>query len=352
MWTGIYIYIDSAAVQRGKFTEKEFSPLLVKIYAAMKHVIEEISKLLPKYQGALMGLPEGVKAKATDIRLSVGYSPLLFLGRERCPIKNAAPISMAELQDLVFTFCDFSVYKHVEEIKQGFISVKGRYRVGICGTAVLGQQGIENIKDIRSVTIRVPRLIYGAAEELRRKVKELDRGLLIVGEPSSGKTTILRDLMVMLSERRLAVLDQRWELTGGFNLGDIDALCGYPKDEGIRHAIRNLGSEILICDELEAAELPSVAMAAASGVSIIATVHGALDRGVRPLVYSLVKTGAFPYIVQLNGRDRPCSVGRVWEAGELLENFRSTAFNMCGNTGRLGQNSQAEPESPPFGDIW
>lgn len=285
----------------------------------MSNCLDEFFQYLPQYRDCFTKIPDSVKNRITDLYLSAGFSPVFFLGRERfCPV---APIfSPEEMQDLIFALCDFSVYKHVEELKKGFISAKGNFRVGICGTAVTEGERIDNIKEITSLTIRIPRLIHGAADDLLCKAKSLHKGILLVGEPSSGKTTLLRDLIHLLSERRLVVLDERWELTGGERQKNIQVLYGYPKKSAISHAVRNLGAEIILCDELEENDLPAVKSAVHSGASLIATVHG--NTVYRPLVQALAETGGFSQIAELTGRDSPCKVRRVWEEEELLEAYR------------------------------
>ena len=82
----------------------------------------------------------------------------------------------------------------------------------------------------------------------------LERGVLVVGPPSSGKTTFLRDVARSLSlgrfgpSRRVAVVDERGEL-GGYDLGpNADVLRGYPKAAGLDAAIRTLSPEVAVLD--------------------------------------------------------------------------------------------------------
>lgn len=296
----------------------------------MINAVDILAQAIPSYREQLLNLPVKIKNDATDLKLSAGFSPVLFLNREIYRIKDCKPLTAADIQDIFFSMCDFSVYKHLEEIKQGFITYKGRYRVGICGTAVTEGGEITNIKNITSLIVRIPRLIYGAAEDLRQKVNRLTDGILIVGEPASGKTTVLRDLLIVLSEKRLVVLDERRELTGGLKGTELDVLYGYPKNHGINHAIRNLGAEVIMCDELEEGDLSSVKSAASSGVNLIATVHGAKGKTVRSLVLELSRTGAFKYIALMKGRDNPCLIEKVLEADDFVKAYGSNIYNSSG----------------------
>ena len=74
----------------------------------------------------------------------------------------------------------------------------------------------------------------------------MEKGVLVAGPPSSGKTTFLRDIARSLSlgrfasGRRVAIVDERGEL-GGFDLGPCaDILRGYPKETGLEVALRVL----------------------------------------------------------------------------------------------------------------
>ena len=83
---------------------------------------------------------------------------------------------------------------------------------------------------------------------------------LICGEPASGKTSLLRDLARGLSSgdygeiRRVAVVDERGELSGAGELPLCDVLRGCPKAEGIQQAVRCLSPEVVLFDELGSRE--------------------------------------------------------------------------------------------------
>ena len=91
-------------------------------------------------------------------------------------------------------------YTHLQhEIRQGFVTMASGHRVGVCGTAVYEENRVSGIRDISSLNIRIAREVYGAADELLRELDKEISGLLIAGPPSSGKSTILRDLARQLS---------------------------------------------------------------------------------------------------------------------------------------------------------
>ncbi|MFI3325345.1 MAG: hypothetical protein R3Y35_04130 [Clostridia bacterium] len=292
----------------------------------MDNGFNEFTNSLNIYKKEFNGVPNYIKDNVTDVKFSVGHTPVIYYDNKQYELKNCQKMSMKDMQDLVFVMCDYSMYKHSEEIKQGFISYKEKYRVGICGTAVNHGEKITNIKHITSLTVRIPRFIKNASKKLIEAVPNLKQGLLIVGEPSSGKTTILKDLIYRLKNERLTVIDERWELSIGD--ANINVLNGYRKDIGINQSIRNLGTKIIICDELDENDIKSVKLCVSSGVSIIATVHGNdIDENIRPLVKQLISTGAFKYVVKLAGREKLCEIQRVWKVGELYQTDKPNYYS-------------------------
>ena len=91
-----------------------------------------------------------------------------------------------------------SVHSYAKEISDGYMTVAGGCRIGFSGTAVLSRPvnyTVETVKNISSVNIRIAREVIGCADEIMRSVFSTDlKSLLIIGVPSSGKTTVLRDI--------------------------------------------------------------------------------------------------------------------------------------------------------------
>lgn len=183
---------------------------------------------------------------------------------------------------------------------------------------------IVSVRALTSLCIRVARSHNGCADELKRL---LDRdglcGVLICGEPSSGKSSLLRDLARQLAEdgRRVAVVDERGELSGNLPLLRCDVLRGYPKPEGIQQAVRCLAPDVVIFDELGTEEEAAAVCAGLNaGVAAIASAHGrdipSLLR--REPVRRALLSGAFERVVLLAGRRQPGRIACIREAGECL----------------------------------
>ena len=173
------------------------------------------------------------------------------------------------------------MHSYSNEIAEGFITLDGGHRVGICGTAVLSGGRITAVKDISSLNIRIAHEVRGCAEEIyARFFSDRLRSLLLAGAPMSGKTTILRDLSRVLGrDHRVALIDSRNELSASvrglptLDIGEnTDVLCGYPKAEGIMTALRSLSPDIIICDEM-GNDCEAVEQCLFCGVRIIAAAH-------------------------------------------------------------------------------
>lgn len=191
------------------------------------------------------------------------------------------PFSAREISDVFAEICRYSVYSFENDIAQGFVTLNGGHRVGICGTCVYKNGRIETIRDISGLNIRIAHEVKGCAEPLSEMVfSDKPRSLLLGGAAMSGKTTVLRDLARKLSEKyRVSVIDSRGEISApikgapSFDIGlNTDALCGCGKTDGILMALRTLSPEIIICDEIGDDE-KAIEQCAYCGAKIIASAH-------------------------------------------------------------------------------
>ncbi|MBQ8000667.1 MAG: Flp pilus assembly complex ATPase component TadA [Ruminococcus sp.] len=225
--------------------------------------------------------------------------------------------------------CGYSVYSHISEIKEGFITIKGGHRVGIAGTAVMSSGAIHNIRDISTISIRISRQIIGCAEAVTQEYIRARGGLLICGSPCSGKTTLIRDMARLLSTLyagRVALVDTRGELASvcqGVAQNDVglcDVLDGYPRAEAIEQAVRSLSPEHIICDEIGSLQDATAIMRGInSGVRFVATIHAHNKQELiaRENIRQILDTGAFKKVVFLSDRDKPCQITEQLSVEEL-----------------------------------
>ena len=225
---------------------------------------------------------------------------------------NNVICSPEELERCFWRFCEDSVYAHEEDLRHGFIAVRGGIRVGVAGTAVLDGGQVRSVRQVTSLCIRLPRRHAGCAAPLIPLVysRGTVHSTLLVGEPSSGKTSLLRDIAAALATDhvRVAVVDERGELGGVDGLRGCDVLRGYPKAVGILQAVRCLAPQVVVFDELgDAAEIAAVTACANAGVAVIASLHGRtpVEVAQRRAVRELIEREVFAQWMFLQGRHAP-----------------------------------------------
>ncbi len=127
-------------------------------------------------------------------------------------------IIVREIEPIIFSATNGCVYNFTEQMKSGFITVEHGVRIGIAGEYVTQNEAVNTIKDITSLNIRIPHNIVGCANFIVRKL--LSDGLksfLLFSKPGLGKTTMLRDIAIHLSNMQkynILVFDERNEISG------------------------------------------------------------------------------------------------------------------------------------------
>lgn len=226
-----------------------------------------------------------------EIRIKIGKPIILNLSMGEKVLDYR--VTNDDLKYMISKISNYSLYAFEEEIKQGYITLKGGHRVGLAGECVLSRGEVRTIKNISSLNIRICREIIGASNKVMKLISENDRvyNTLIVSPPKCGKTTILRDIAKNLSNgmyqinlkgKKVTIVDERSEIAACYNgipqmnVGiRTDILDNCLKKSGMIMAIRSLSPEVLICDEIGIeGDLEALNMAFNSGVNIIVTVHG------------------------------------------------------------------------------
>ncbi len=262
----------------------------------------------------LISLPEEIKAKTEEIRLRAGSPVALNVSGKTVFVRENGQIcyyisrdlpkaDSSDLEECYRLLCGNSVYAHTEELKKGFVLMKNGCRAGVCGT--LSENGF--MRDITSVNIRIARQIYGAADSIIKQYT--GGGLLIVGPPASGKTTVLRDFIRQAANgatgfvKRVCVIDSRGEISGAADLGACtDVLITGDKGAGAQIALRTMNPDIIAFDEIgSVSELNSVMESFYSGVDIVTTAHigNIKELKSRSVTSALINSGAIEKIAVL-----------------------------------------------------
>lgn len=292
---------------------------------------EDAAMVLPvRLRKLALTLPERQKAEAEEFRLRAGRPMTVLLPGGELALEGC--VEPEELETLCDLATEFSRYAAAETLREGFVPVRGGFRVGLCGTAVMKEGVNTNLKNLSSAVVRIGREHKGVAEELAPKLfrEGCFSSTLILSPPGGGKTTLLRDLVRCLSAggqgfrpQRLSLIDERGEVAVCYrgepqmDVGPYtDVLDACPKAIGIPMVLRAMNPQIIAVDEITVQEdLRAISMAAGCGVGLLATVHAADVEELRqkPLYRELLERNVFRLALRIIATEE----GRAYELEEL-----------------------------------
>lgn len=291
---------------------------------------QEAAACLPvRLRKLALALPESEQARAEEFRLRSGSQLTVLLPEGETPLE--AVVEPEELETLCDLATSFSRYAAAETLREGYLPVRGGFRIGLCGTAVMKEGTNTNLKNFSSAVVRIAREKRGVADALAPRLFREGEfvSTLILSPPGGGKTTLLRDLVRRLSEgvagygpRRVSLIDERGEVAvmyRGEPQMDVgphtDVLDACPKALGIPMVLRAMNPQIIAVDEITVREdLRAVAMAAGCGVRLLATIHaGSLEElREKPLYAQLLQDRVFRLAVRIVRTEE----GRAYEVEE------------------------------------
>ena len=228
---------------------------------------------------------------------------------------------------------NYSFYAFEEELKQGFITVSGGHRVGITGKVLMENGKIKNIQYIAGINIRFAHEVIGCGQEVfpyllrGRNSLEGIYNTLIVSPPGCGKTTLLRDIIRLISSGThgvtVGVVDERSEIAACYlgipqnQLGiRTDVLDACPKAIGIPMLIRTMSPKVIAVDEIGGEkDVEAIRAGIYCGCAFVGTVHGEtfeeLQR--KPVYKKMIEQELFQRYLILSGKPHICRVEAIYD---------------------------------------
>ncbi|WP_434796957.1 stage III sporulation protein AA [Terrisporobacter vanillatitrophus] len=284
-----------------------------------------------------------------EIRLRIN-KPLIINGNQKDYFynekynkldRNMDKAYIVTKEDVDQTFqiiCKYSIHSFMDDIKKGFVTLRGGHRVGIVGKAIVENGKVENIKHISSLNIRISKEVKNCSDKVMDHIIKSPTKInntIIISPPQCGKTTLLRDIVRSLSSGiekydfkgvNLALIDERNEIAGSYlgipqmDVGirtDIIETC--PKDVGIMMVLRSMSPNVIVTDEIGTEkDIKALYTALNGGVGLITTVHGDSIEDIRNRkeLNNLLDGELFKKVILLSAKRGPGTVEKIYDLQE------------------------------------
>lgn len=283
----------------------------------MERYRQAVTVLPEPLRTCALRLDEGSMTRAEEVRLRSGRVPTVVLPEGERELPGAETVTVEQLERLVEIASRWSVHTVLEQLRDGYLTVEGGHRLGLCGRAVCREGRVQTLCHLSGANLRIARQICGAARSVVHRLWQEGQleNTLILAPPGAGKTTLLRDLIRCFSEGegcpglRVAVADERgelaavWQGSAQMELGRrTDVLTGCTKAVGIPMLLRGMNPQVIAVDEITVQEdICAMEQAVGCGVALLATAHGngMEDLRRRTLYRQMMDKGIFRKVITI-----------------------------------------------------
>ena len=134
---------------------------------------QEISKEIEEY---FKHEAEEKNKTIEEIRLRADKPLILKFNKQEVIFKNI--ITQEMILKTLQKVCDNSIYSFQNQIREGFITVKGGHRIGITGNCVIEDGKVSNINYVSSLNFRIAKQIKGSSNRLLQYVLNLENNTI------------------------------------------------------------------------------------------------------------------------------------------------------------------------------
>lgn len=97
-------------------------------------------------------------SRLEELRLRTGQIPAaLVCGQERPIPGSPEPVTSRMLEEILSAATGHSCYSAEETLREGFVTLPGGHRIGLCGTAAVQNGSVRAIRSVSSLCIRIAR---------------------------------------------------------------------------------------------------------------------------------------------------------------------------------------------------